>query len=341
MDTYNGYIGTYTKDNSKGIYKFSLDINTGLISNINLASEIENPTYLTINKENKKLYSVMKYTDENNNLCGGVASFNINEDLSLTYLNSLSSIGKSPCYVSLDTINNTLFSGNYHEKNIISYSLNETGKINNILSKITHDGNSHVHFSSLTPDKKYLCVVDLGLDEVILYDYNEGFLGNKLTLKVKTGSGPRHLVFHPNGQFAYVICEYSSEVIILSYDSILGFTILNYISTIPENYKDTNYPAAIVISSDGKFLYGSNRGHNSIVTYLISNNGCCLTLVDYYSSYGVGPRDFTLTPNEEFIIISNEISNNITTYRRDKFTGALLLVEKDTATPSPVSIAFL
>lgn len=341
MSTYRGYIGTYTKGDSKGLYSFSLDKNTGLISDIKLAAKVSNPTYLTTNYETRKLYSVETLNDENNNLFGGVASFNINYDFTLTYLNSLNSPGKSPCYVSLDNLNNTVFSGNYHEKNIFSYKLKETGELNHVISKVLHQGNSHVHFVDLTPDKKYLCVVDLGLDSVILYDYNEGNLGNAITLKVKDGSGPRHIVFHPNGKFAYLICELSSEIVTLSYDSILGFKVLNYISTLPEDFKDINSTAAIHISSDGKFLYGSNRGHNSIVVYLICSSTCSLSLVGFYSSYGDGPRDFNLTPNEEFIVIANQLTNNLTVYKRNKLNGSLDLVQKDVHAPTPVCINFL
>lgn len=341
MDSYIGYIGTYTKEDSRGIYSFTLDKDTGFISNVKLAGKASNPTYLTTNYEKRKLYSVSNYTDENNNSFGGVSSFNINEDFSLTYLNSLSKPGKSPCFVSLDNINNNIFSGNYHEKDVISYKLKESGELSHVISKVLHQGDSHVHFVDLTPDKKYLCVVDLGLDCVILYDYNEGVLGNKITLKVKDGSGPRHIVFHPNGKFAYLICELSSQIVTLSYNSISGFKILNYISTIPESFKETNSTAAIRISSNGKFLYGSNRGHNSIAVYSICSSTCTLNLVNFYSTYGDGPRDFNLTPNEDFIVISNQLTNNLTVYKRDKCLGSLELIQKDIYAPTPVCINFL
>lgn len=341
MSTYRGYIGTYTKRESKGLYSFAFDKNTGLISDIKLAARICNPTYLTTNYEARKLYSVETLNDENNNLFGGVASFNINDDLTLTYLNSLNSPGKSPCYVSLDNINNTVFSGNYHEKNVVSYSLKETGELNHVISKVLHRGESHVHFVDLTPDKKYLCAVDLGLDSVILYAYNKGILGNSITLKVKDASGPRHIVFHPNGKFAYLICEYSSEIVTLSYNSTSGFKVLNYISTLPEDFKDVNSTAAIRISSDGKFLYGSNRGHNSIVVFSISSSNCNLTLLNFYSSYGDGPRDFNLTPSGDFIVIANQLTNNLTVYKINKLDSSLDLVQKDVHAPTPVCINFL
>ena len=341
MGAYKGYIGTYTKGESKGIYSFNLDATTGLISNINLATEALNPTYLTIDNENNKLYSVIKLDDENNNSCGGVASFSINSDSTLSYLNSSVTPGKPPCYVSLDTINNNLFSSNYHEKNIISYKLKETGEINNTSCEIIHKGNSHVHFAGLTPDKKYLCSIDLGLDKIFLYNYNKEVLHDCLTLEVKQGCGPRHIAFHPNGKFAYIICELSSEIITLSYDANLGFKIINYISTIPEDFTGINSTAAIAISSDGKFLFGSNRGHNSIVVYSICEHTSALTLIDMYETYGNGPRDFTLTPNENFIVICNEITNNLTVYKRDIINGTLELAYKNIKVPTPVCIVFI
>lgn len=341
MNTYNGYIGTYTTGESKGIYSFSLDKLTGLISNINLAAEVANPTYLVADDKTNKLYSVLKSTDKNTNLCGGVASFNINSDLSLTYLNSLSFPGKPPCYISLDNINNNIFSGNYHENNIISYSLKSNGEIGRIISEIPHKYDSHVHYTELTPDKKYLCVVDLGQDEITLYNHSKGVLRNSLILKVRDGSGPRHIVFHPNGKFAYVICELSSKIITLSYDSTSGFEIINYTSTIPLCFNSTNSTAAIRISSDGNFLYGSNRGHDSIVAYSICKLTGALYLIDFYSTHGSSPRDFNLTPDNNFIVISNQLTNNLTVYRRTINTGTLELIQKDIIVPAPVCIQFL
>lgn len=341
MNTYNGYIGTYTTGESEGIYSFSLDKLTGLISNINLAAKVADPTYLTANNETKKLYSVLKSTNENNDVCGGIASFNINSDFTLTYLNSLSFPGKTPCHISLDNTNKNVFSGNYNKNNVISYKLKENGEINNIISEFYHSDDSHVHFSALTPDKKYLCVVDLGKDEIILYNNNEGELGNTLTLKVKDKSGPRHIVFNPNGKFAYVICEYSSKIIILSYDDVSGFKIINYTSTLPTNFNGTNYPGAIRISSDGKFLYASNRGNDSIVAYSVCGLTGSLTLIDLYSTYGSWPRDFNLTPDGNFLVISNQKGNNLTVYKRDIITGTLELTQKGIIVPNPVCINFL
>ena len=122
---------------------------------------------------------------------------------------------------------------------------------------------------------------------------------------------------------------------------LLNHNILNYISTNPQDFTDINSTAAIRISSDGKFLYGSNRGHNSIATYSICSSTCNLTLVDFYSSYGDGPRDFNLTPNEDFILISNQLTNNLTVYKRDMLNGSLKLIQKDVKVPSPVCINFL
>lgn len=340
MTNYIGYIGTYTKGESEGIYSFSMDNTTGLISEIKLAAKVENPTYLTINNDTKKLYSVAKI-DTPNNLCGGVSSFNINNDYDLSYTSNSSKPGKPPCYVSLDIINNNLFSANYHEKNLITYNLKETGEVNNIISEITHEGDSHLHYVALTPDKNYLCAVDLGLDKIFLYKYDNGNLTDPKVLNVKEGYCPRHIVFHPNGKYAYVICESSSEIITLTYNYEDGFSIINYISTIPQSFKGINSTAAILISCDGKFLYGSNRGHNSIVVYSICAETGRLTLVNNYDTYGNGPRDFNFTPDNKFIVISNELTNNLTVYKRNVNLGTLDLIQKDIRVPTPVCICFM
>ena len=335
-----GYIGTYTNGLSKGIYKFDFDEDKGTIEEISLACEVSNPTYLTINKDKNKIYSVVKEILDDETIYGGVASFNINDNYTLSLTSTNTSKGAPPCHVSLDNNDKYLFGSNYHDKHITAYKLNEDNDIASY-NRIFHNGPSHVHYCTETPDNKFICVLDLGIDMVCIYELNKDnlVLNENLTFTTKEKSGPRHMVFALNKKFAYILCELSSEVIILEYSEDAGFKILDYVSTLPENYKDFNATAAIRITSNGKYLYCSNRGHNSIVAYEINCDGS-LKLIGFYTTYGDEPRDFNLCPNENYLIIGNNKSNNITIYKR-LINGQLSLIEKDIKVPSPVCITFI
>lgn len=335
-----GYIGTYTNENSEGIYRIEFNENTGAIHQISLATKIENPTYLSINKSKNNLYSVTKEFDLNNNIYGGVTSFNINNDFTLTPINKLLIKGAPPCHVSLTSNDNFLFSSNYHDKHIDMYSLNEKGELVNSISNY-HHGKSHIHYAIETPFENLICVLDLGLDKIFFYSIKNDnlILETHLTLVVKPNCGPRHMVFSPNKKYAYVLCECSNEVIILKCFKDTSFEIVDYISTLPNDFSGTNSTAAIRISSNGKYLYCSNRGHNSISVFKIASDGS-IKLINCYSTYGNEPRDFNFSPNEKFLIIGNHKSNNLTVYKCLN-DGQLTLISKDTYIPSPVCITFI
>ncbi|WP_040203780.1 lactonase family protein [Neobacillus jeddahensis] len=344
---YIGYIGTYTKGESKGIYSFTFNPQTAAIENIKVAAELGNPTYLTISKDNRYLYSVSKEGNE-----GGVAAFSIKADGDLEAINSELVEGAPPCYVSVDRRNRYLFSANYHKGLVDSRLINqEDGSVLPAASIIEHEGSGpdprqekpHSHYAELTPDEKYLAVVELGIDALITYSVQEdGTLTQSHLLPVKAGSGPRHLVFHPNGKFAYIMTEFSSEVIVLHYHKEGGhFTEQQYISTIPADFTENNQGSAIHISSDGRFVYAGNRGHNSIAVFEVNEETGELRFVELVSTEGDWPRDFELDPTEKFIIASNQESGNLVLFSRDGATGRLKLLNSDISVPYPVCVKFL
>src|SRR5690606_4242642 len=219
-----------------------------------------------------------------------------------------------------------------------------------IQSVVAHEGSGpherqekpHTHFSGFTPDEKYVVAVDLGIDQLITYEIQEEGLKEVTRLSVKPGSGPRHIAFHPNGKHAYIMTELSNEVIALSYDSNNGsFTELQYISTIPGDFTDNSQGSAIHISKDGKFVYVSNRGHNSIAVFQVDETSGNLTLVERVSSGGDWPRDFVFDPTEKFLVGSNQESSNLVLYSRDSDTGKLTLLDSDITVPYPVCVKFL
>jgi 6-phosphogluconolactonase len=343
-----GYVGTYTKGNSEGIYTFTLDTEAAKIADVKVAAKLNNPTYLNISQSNRYLYSVVKEGET-----GGIASFSVNNRTGeLTPLSSQLSAGSAPCHVSTDSKNHFVFSTNYHKGTVESYLIKqENGMVNPPVSVIQHEGTGpdprqekpHTHFAGVTPDEKYLVVVELGSDQLITYKIGvDGKLTEANRLAINPGSGPRHLEFHPNKKFAYLMTEFSSEVIALKYNEEDGsFTKINAVSTIPDDFTENNQGSAIHISADGCFVYAGNRGHNSIAVFQVIMETGELHFVERVSSEGDWPRDFEMDPTGKFIVASNQESGNLVLYARDTETGKLTLLQSDVEVPYPVCVKFL
>ncbi|WP_373894781.1 lactonase family protein [Virgibacillus natechei] len=346
-DRFIGYVGTYTKGNSEGIYTFTFDPEKPEIGEVKAVANLENPTYLTISTGNKYLYSAIKRKE-----MGGVAGYSINSKTGeLETLNNQVVEGAPPCHVSVDSKNRYLVTGNYHKGTVEAYRINnENGTVSPAFSTIKHEGSGpherqekpHIHYTGFTPDEEYVVVIDLGSDNLITYEINNDTLTEVNRLSVKPGSGPRHLEFHPNGKYAYMMTELSSEVIVLAYSSEDGsFKELQYISTIPEDFNDNNQGSAIHVSSDGHFVYAGNRGHDSLAIFNINPDSGELTFVEHTSTGGNWPRDFVLDPTEKFLIASNQNSSNLVLFSRDVATGKLELLQSDVTVPDPVCVKFL
>ncbi|WP_099157731.1 lactonase family protein [Virgibacillus ndiopensis] len=343
-----GYIGTYTKGDSTGIYTFTLDTEVPQILNVKNAAHLDNPTYLAISQDNSYLYSVRKEGE-----LGGIAAYSINSETGeLKHLNSQLVEGTSPCHISVDSENGHIVTANYHKSTVELYKINKENRLVAPASSIIeHTGSGphkerqekpHPHYSRFTPDEKFVSVIDLGIDKLITYEVNNGILKEVSSLSVNPGSGPRHLAFHPNGKYAYLMTELSSEVITLSYNSNNGsFIDIQSISTIPEDFTENNQGSAIHVSSDGCFVYVSNRGHNSIAAFGVEQESGVLTFIEHTPTEGNWPRDFTLDPTGRFLIVSNQESSNLVLFSRDDSTGKLTLVQSDISVPYPVCVKFL
>lgn len=339
------YIGTYTKAESQGIYRLVVDTSTGEIKENKLAGKVNNPTYLKISNDEKLVFSVAKDNDN-----GGVASFSIQEDGTLQFINQVLGAGSPPCYVDLSDDNQRLVSANYHLGTIVSYPVSDDGTIQTETSVVQHKGSSvherqekpHAHFAGYSPDGKHVITCDLGTDRVTTYSIKDGKLVEVSELAVTPGSGPRHLDFHPNKKFVYIMTELTAEVIAAEYNADTGSIIaFQTVASLPEDFTGANTGSAIHVSPNGKFLYVSNRGHDSITSFSIDPDSGKLTKIETVSVEGKGPRDFDLNFTGEILLAANENTNNVTVFQVNQETGALKLLQKEVKVPEPVCVKFL
>lgn len=340
---YFGYAGTYTRESSEGIYRFELDTESKTLRNVEVAAKMGSPTYVTFSEDQRFMYAVDEDGDQ-----GGVAAFEVNNETGeLTLLNNSLVEGAPPCH--LTARNNELVTSNYHHGRVDLLRINEKG-VQEELSSITHEGSGpherqespHVHYTAHTPDGKFVIVADLGTDELVSYRIENETLVRASTFKAKPGSGPRHVDFHPDGKTAYLLTELSSDVIVLDYNDEIGeFTEKQTISAIPEEFTEQTDASAIHVSSDGKFVYAGNRGHDSIAVFKVDENDQTLSLVQHISTGGEFPRDFVLDPSEAFLIAANQHSGNLVLFERDEKTGKLTNLNSEVKVPETVCVKFL
>jgi 6-phosphogluconolactonase len=332
-------LGTYTRRKSEGIYSITLDTEKKDLINLNLETKEVSPTYLAQNKNNQ-VYSVT--TDQEQ---GGVAAY----DKNLNLLNTVTKKGAPICYVAVDEERQLVYGANYHEGEINVYKILDNGALE-ATDTIVHDeplgshenqDKPHAHYADLTPENR-LVVCDLGTDRVYTYDVSsKGKLTEVAVYVADDATGPRHLAFHPNGQFAYLFGELASTVTVLAYDQTTGiFTKKQTESTLPGDYNGFNGGAAVRVTSDGRFIYLSNRGHDSIAIFAIEEDGAKISFVEHVSTEGHTPRDFALDPTEKFVVAANLDTDNLTLYWRDIETGKLELLKKNIFAPEAVCVLF-
>lgn len=341
MTVHHVLFGTYTRQSSKGIYEADFDEATGQLSDARLVFAGTNPTYLAISKENV-VYAVEKRGDE----AGVVSLDNATRPMSEIGLNVTE--GSAPAYIAVDEERQLVFAGYYHRGTVEVYAIQPGGSL--VLKDTWHNSgsgprpeqdSSHVHYVNLTPDNR-LAVVDLGTDEVITLDVDpDGLLTDVARYKADDGFGPRHLRFSPDGQYAYVLGELSSLLSVLKYDAEDGsFAHVMTISTIPSDWDEHNGAAAIRLTEDGRFIYTSNRGHDSVSVFQTSNMGAEIELIQTISTEGSFPRDMNFDPAEKFLVVANQKTDNVSVFSRDHETGELTLVQKDFAIPEGVRVKF-
>lgn len=343
------YVGTYTGEKSKGICAFRMN-DDGKLSPLGLVAETPSPSFLAVNPNDKYLYAVNEKND------GSVTAFSIDRgNGKLTRLNDQPSHGASPCHLIVDSSGKTVMVANYGAGSIAAYPIQKDGSLGAATAKIQHQGSSvdprrqkgpHAHHITTDPGNRYALVCDLGLDKVLVYRFDPA--KSSLTpndppfATVKPGGGPRHLDFHPKGQFAYVNNEINSTLTVLKFDKRDGaLEELQTVSTLPATFTGNNSTAEIEVHPSGKFVYVSNRGHDSIAAYSIDQKTGHVTFIQHQSTQGKTPRNFAIDPEGEFLLAENQNSHSIIVFRIDEKTGRLQPTGEKAEAGSPVCIVFV
>ena len=332
------YVGTYAKPDAPNIFLYRLHATTGELTRINAFKGGENPSFLALTSDQQYLYAVNEVIDFNGVKTGAVSAFAVDKKTGdLTFLNQLATGGSAPCYVSVDKSGKLVLVANYVGGNVIMFPIQTSGRLGNFTALQQHQGSGpdakrqeapHAHCIIPTPDNQFALAVDLGIDKIKNYrlDTKQGGLvpNPGADFSTRPGAGPRHLTFHPNGRYAYLITELNSTLMVLAYNSHNGsFTALQTISTLPASFKGENIGADVHVSPNGKFLYASNRGHNSLVVFSINAGTGKLNLVEHVDTQGNWPRNFGLDPSGTFLVVANQYSNNMVSYHVDNQTGKL------------------
>lgn len=347
------YIGTYTAGSSKGIHRSELNLADGTISSPKLVAELENPTFLAVHPTVDVLYSISEVRRGGKRENAQVMAYKIAADGSLSELGGKPAGGDGPCFVSTDKSGKFAFVANYGSGSVSAYSLGASGELLASVSNIQHVGKSvdparqegpHAHCIMIDPTDKYVCAVDLGLDQVVIYslDRSTGALTNTGNpFKATPGFGPRHLAFHPNGKHAFVIHEMASQLSSCSWDSATGtMTEIQHLSTLPADFSGNTSTAEVLVHPNGKFVYGSNRGHDSISVFGFDAATGKLTLTGHASTKGQTPRNFRIDPTGSYLLAQNQGSDSIYSFRIDANTGALEQVGAPIQVGSPCCIKF-
>jgi len=352
------YVGTYThgKTPSEGIYLLELDLASGRLTTRGAAARLADPSFLAIHPTRKFLYAVNELDKFNGRKGGSVSALSIDPASGmLTLLNQQSSGGSDPCHLTVDRTGKNVLVANYGSGSIACLPIQAGGTLSAASSFLQHEGKSvdsgrhegpHAHSINLDQANRFAIVADLGLDRVFVYKLDAG----KGTLTpneppfatVAPGSGPRHFAFHPGGRFGYVISEMANTVTAFAYDADRGaLTEIQTISTLPPGFQGKSYTAEVQVHPSGKFLYGSNRGHDSIAIFTVDPVTGKLTAAGHQATLGKNPRNFAIDPTGKYLLAENQDSDSIVVFRIDPATGDLKQVGEPLAVPMPVCIRMI
>lgn len=348
------FVGTYTGPMSKGIYRYEMDLTTGNFSDGEVAAEVANPSFLAIHPTHKFLYCVNEGGVIGGSRNGGVTGYTLDAKTGkLAKINEQPAGGGGPCHVTVDPIGKTVLIANYGGGSVNAYPIDAGGKLGEATAFIQHTGKGgakgdtppHGHAVNVTKDGRFALVSDAGIDQILVYkldsDTSKLMPNDPPYYKAARGSGPRHFAFHPSGKLAFSINETDSTLTSLNFDGEKGvLTKIQTVPTLPSDYKGGNSTAEVVVHPSGKFVYGSNRGHDSIAGFKVDDKGA-LTLIGHATEGVKEPRNFNIDPSGQFLVVGSQRSNAIVVFKIDQETGALKSTGHEVKIGTPVCIEFL
>lgn len=353
--TIYAYVGSYTDGRSDGLSIFRLDPSTGALTQVGVAGGLPSPSFLAIHPNKRALYAVNEVGSFGGKPGGAVSAYAIDRKTgALRPLNQESSVGAGPCHIIVDATGKCAIVANYGGGSATVLPIRADGALAPASDFVQHSGASvnpqrqegpHAHSTTLDPANRVAFVVDLGLDKLMAYqlDARRGKLTPNAPpfAAVTAGAGPRHFAFHPNGKYAYVINELGNTITAFAYDAARGaLRAVQALSTLPAGFTDTSYCADIHVSPTGRFVYGSNRGHDSIAIFKVDGRSGKLTPAGHQSTLGKWPRNFALDPTNQFLFAANQNSDDIVSFRMNATTGALAPTGLVTRVPKPVCVKF-
>jgi len=351
-DKYWLYVGTYTGKESKGIYRFDFDPTTGKLTNRGLAGETTSPSFLAIHPNLKLLYAVGETDKFKDKKTGAVSAFSIDAKTGdLKMLNQQTSGGGGPCHIVVDKQGKNVLVANYGGGNASAIPIKDDGSLAEPTGFVQHKGSEPkqrplAHSINLDPANKFAFVADAGLDKVYVYKFDpaKGTLmaNDPAAVEIGPKTAPRHFAFHPDGKHAYTINESGSSVTTMDYDSDKGvLKPVQTLTTLPRDFSGKNSTAEVVVHPTGKFLYGSNRGHDSIAIFRIDPKTGQLTVGGHQGTDVKTPRNFVIDPNGNFLLVGNQASDSIVVFRIDPETGDLKPTDIKVECPKPVCLRFV
>ena len=333
------YVGTYAQSESESVFLYEMNNVTGELHLIKSFEGGQKPSYMTFDKNDDYLYAVNEIENYAGKNSGAVCAFSVDHQTGyITLLNKVPSLGKLPVHITISEDGKVVLIANYKSGSVAVVPIKEDGSLGDASDLIQHEGknadnerqeSAHAHFIIFSPDRRLVFVVDLGMDKILSYHLDKKSGNPKLTSQAtafnsRPGTGPRQMCFHPNGQYAYLIHELKSVVAALSYDNKKGcFNEIQTIATVPDDFNGENKCGGIRISSDGRYLYGSNRGHDSIAVFSIEPDNGRLSYLENVPSGGSWPREFSIGPTGNLLLVANQHSDNIVTFKIDKTSGRL------------------
>lgn len=356
-EVYRVYFGTSARQEQCGIYLATLDMKTGTLSEASRVSKARQPGFISIHPGGKHIYATGAGSSSSDQNKDAVSSFQIEEpDGMLTDLNTQASGGLNPCHVSIDSSGKNLLVANYTGASCSALPIQTDGSLAPPSSTQLHHGGSNAHPTrqaeafahsiNLSPDGRFAFVADLGADKIMIYrfDAESGILEANEPPFVKTepGGGPRHFTFHPSGHFAYANLELSNKVVAYAYDATHGgLTEIQTEPTLPKEFDGMTTTAEIAITPDGRFLYVSNRGHDSIAIFGVDATTGTLIPLGHELVRGKTPRNFGIDPTGSYLIVANQDSENVVVFKINQTTGLLQFTGSDIKVPKPICVRFL